>query len=992
MSGTSTKYNQADNQPVESTSQNLIEETAWTIQQKKDAAALLSRVVNELCTPLGRLYKAIHTKCGISAKDFLDCLRDEPIKSGKKVDPILTKNTKNSQITEEDVYEHLDYQTYLKYLLYGHQRSIMRNGQIIKCQGSSAIIRECVTDKKAINNGRPSNSFLALLRKCITIRNESHAHQTDAFLEELDMKTFEDTYDSIRQLSDTLFTREYERLTASFWPPFDEERERIYRSPIPVEDFGLEVFSSSEDHLTEEQLSLLDEHFKKLNMEVIDGIIYKVSNRSYQVRLFQYLLHLTTENPETEEQKIKIESYIPESIVGEPVYGALPPAAKILSDENPSKIRLQSHVLDVMLEGFVPLLDETIFTSYEGRIMLEHSLLPALSRRKKKITVDESVIHALFTQFRESAPYTQLELNTMDMDEDEKENAQEERRKTHKNLKDALKAIDLLRRKNCLTVASSLTNSRGSYWNIYWIVEKFPQKRFVVLTMDRALADKMKEAHGQNAAAMKVNIDGSSLMVYRSTRDIYNRMLTKTGQESINPEKPAGSKKPAEAPKSMTAASPLPLSRDRLKRVMAPHGDEKVFLSLGGCLGEGGEGATYEVQEMPNSVAKIYHPEKRTAERQQKLAYMIEHNPNIPRLCWPEELIYSTDGNQFLGFLMPRARGKELGMTIFHPGDKCRNITKEGWTRKSLAIIAANISDTVQDLHRKKILMGDVNSRNILVGPDCSVWLLDCDSYQIGSWNCPVGTILYTPPELHLIMKEQGRENYNIQRTFYNERYSLAVLLFQILMLGQSPYATASGTNRDVIDNIINKEFPYNFSKKSDGEQKTNKRSRPPAGNGKRIWSNIPYDAKEAFYDVFAGDKRRTPREWADIMQNYARLIQEGKSTDELQPTTYKELKMVDGKEVESPFVNLVCDYCHEKFNLDEGQHRIRQKYNEPTLCSVHWDVYNNLPKECEITCTKCLAKTTESAKWYFKKFHLTDEKYLCADCRKKQQKAPKRR
>ena len=79
---------------------------------------------------------------------------------------------------------------------------------------------------------------------------------------------------------------------------------------------------------------------------------------------------------------------------------------------------------------------------------------------------------------------------------------------------------------------------------------------------------------------------------------------------------------------------------------------------------------------------------------------------------------------------------------------------------------------------------------------DKKVYLIDCDSYQVDSFPCPVGTQEFTPPEL------QGVDFRYRLRDVNNELFSLAVMLFTILMPGQKPYAAKD--NGDIIENIKN--------------------------------------------------------------------------------------------------------------------------------------------------------------------------------------------
>jgi DNA-binding helix-hairpin-helix protein with protein kinase domain len=83
--------------------------------------------------------------------------------------------------------------------------------------------------------------------------------------------------------------------------------------------------------------------------------------------------------------------------------------------------------------------------------------------------------------------------------------------------------------------------------------------------------------------------------------------------------------------------------------------------------------------------------------------------------------------------------------------------------------------------------VGDVNHGNLLVGPDGTVMLIDCDSFQIGNgahvFTCDVGVPLFTAPELH------GRTFRGLVRTANHDGFGLAVLLFHLLYMGRHPFA-----------------------------------------------------------------------------------------------------------------------------------------------------------------------------------------------------------
>ena len=98
------------------------------------------------------------------------------------------------------------------------------------------------------------------------------------------------------------------------------------------------------------------------------------------------------------------------------------------------------------------------------------------------------------------------------------------------------------------------------------------------------------------------------------------------------------------------------------------------------------------------------------------------------------------------------------------------------------------------------IIIGDINPLNILVKSPTEVYFVDTDSYQVENYPCPVGTIEFTPPEL------QGKNYETFLRSFENEYFAIATLVFMILLPGKSPYTQQGGG--DPAANIRAMEFP----------------------------------------------------------------------------------------------------------------------------------------------------------------------------------------
>jgi len=117
------------------------------------------------------------------------------------------------------------------------------------------------------------------------------------------------------------------------------------------------------------------------------------------------------------------------------------------------------------------------------------------------------------------------------------------------------------------------------------------------------------------------------------------------------------------------------------------------------------------------------------AERQTKL-------PNFPRglsrnVASPVTLIYDRSG-KVIGYVMVlipdtipliKFKRKEFreqhGVTIFR-----------------LLRIFARLRTLVIELHARGIVIGDFNDKNVLIGKNDEVYLIDADSFQYGSWKC----------------------------------------------------------------------------------------------------------------------------------------------------------------------------------------------------------------------------------------------------------------
>lgn len=383
--------------------------------------------------------------------------------------------------------------------------------------------------------------------------------------------------------------------------------------------------------------------------------------------------------------------------------------------------------------------------------------------------------------------------------------------------------------------------------------------------------------------------------------------------------------------------------------------EDRPVTITGRKLKEGGEGALYPV-DLPGQVAKLYHIERLTSGRRQKLEDMIAHNPHIARLCWPTHLLYNEEG-EFAGFLMPRT--PELALTfqesVLHLGKPAvQEHVLPGWDRRDLVQSAKAVAEMAAELHENHILIGDINDGNFMVDPADSshVYLVDCDSYQFDGYPCPVGTLDYTHPNTAARLGVTGELGFDkFLRTEEEEDYVLGILIFRILMLGQYPFVTTSGVSP--VQAMREKRFPT---------------TRGEAGDFWLIRKNIPKNLEKAFVGTFTNWEEGAPtaREWAGLLKDYLGYIDDLGFSRELMPQKYNNYGRKDDF-----YVNVHCEYDKEgtEFNIPKKNYeRIEQaiEHQVPNrelflcpVCKSFFDYQKTTKKlvsehPLEMTCQQC--------------------------------------
>lgn len=373
-----------------------------------------------------------------------------------------------------------------------------------------------------------------------------------------------------------------------------------------------------------------------------------------------------------------------------------------------------------------------------------------------------------------------------------------------------------------------------------------------------------------------------------------------------------------------------------------------VELKIMDEIGHGGEGHVY----FTNSpfLAKIYKSENITNRIKGKIEKMLQRRIECDGICYPVAALYNSQ-KEFVGYLMPLAKGKELQKCVFMPKLLSKNFPK--WKKRDLVELTITILEKIKYLHDRNIIIGDINPNNILVVSSKEVYIVDTDSFQIEDFPCPVGTVNFTAPEI------QKQHFGGFLRSKGNENFAVATLLFMLMLPGKPPYAQQGG--EDPVSNIIKMDFSYPFGGES------NKKA--PDGPWRYMWSHLPYYVKEVFYKTFrageefsSADKRPSVDKWIDIFSRYLSDLDSGNMakndsmSEELFPVRTKKwdsnlnvinCKVCNKEEIEElcrggicqscmrKMSNFVCHKCNKKFKVPLSKYLLytQGKIAAPDMC-----------------------------------------------------------
>ena len=306
-------------------------------------------------------------------------------------------------------------------------------------------------------------------------------------------------------------------------------------------------------------------------------------------------------------------------------------------------------------------------------------------------------------------------------------------------------------------------------------------------------------------------------------------------------------------------------------------------------LAGGGEGSIHNVIGNDLLVAKIFRPDKRNQDREEKLCYMVQ-NPmtkeQLSYITWPLDVLY--DMNGFAGYIMQKVNNMQSLTALY---------SEEKYDLRYRLLAAYNVCVAIDAIHEAGQICGDLNPQNILINLDSSdeinsfhVTLVDVDSYHVvtptKTYRCEVGLPDYLAPEIQNKMVN-GVTLRNASLPTYTQEtdlFALAVHIFCLLMNGCHPFACAKRVNGNLydtmgqmkensnrnsvvapqpIENIKTGYFPFFHQK----ENITVPVYAP-------FFDDLPEDIRLLFIKTFVDgyekpDQRATTDEWIQVLKSY---------------------------------------------------------------------------------------------------------------------------
>ena len=155
-------------------------------------------------------------------------------------------------------------------------------------------------------------------------------------------------------------------------------------------------------------------------------------------------------------------------------------------------------------------------------------------------------------------------------------------------------------------------------------------------------------------------------------------------------------------------------------------------------LTEGGEGYIYEYN---GKIIKTFKPHIDLSAKERKVNALMK--TSLPKsVVTPIDSVLDMQG-RFIGYCMEKVSGDNIEML-----KNRRYTTSHNVTIKFILEILASAKNTLKEIHKNGIIIGDLNAKNILFDSCGNVSIIDCDSWAVGGEKCGVAMELFKDPKV----------------------------------------------------------------------------------------------------------------------------------------------------------------------------------------------------------------------------------------------------
>lgn len=298
-----------------------------------------------------------------------------------------------------------------------------------------------------------------------------------------------------------------------------------------------------------------------------------------------------------------------------------------------------------------------------------------------------------------------------------------------------------------------------------------------------------------------------------------------------------------------------------------PDDRKKRFRLRGKPLNRGADGLIYAMSGKPLAL-KIYHEPDKDPERPGKIQQMLASTPDdqgLTHFAWPVALLTNSKG-AFVGYAMPLLPMGDYVSLDLLLNRKGRELARLPESRNLRVTAAINLARRVAQLHARGHCIIDLKPANLLVHKQTGdVVVVDCDGFAIQGDKQFIPGHQYTTGYIAPEAWQRGSSPEELGQP--QDRFALAVIIFQLLNEGLHPYQGVPGDRQRIPSDIQGRigENLYAYGRQSSGKIKPSPWS---------LHRDFPESIAKAFHQSFRSVNHRPKAEdWVETLSEAQKTL-----------------------------------------------------------------------------------------------------------------------